>query len=157
MRNIYVTMQEPCRVRTLHSTSFLIRCMIVYYYYFLVSRLQVARRGSLAIGTDASLSVNVSQIYAYVVTLNTTGQVLYRQSNSSSELTRTAATIQSAFTSSGTFTPSFLFISTWLSIGVNSSQNVVRHRHTLILIYTFKTDNIMSTYWCCTNFGTNRF
>ena len=92
-------------------------------------RLQVARRGSLAIGTDASLSVNVSQIYAYVVTLNTTAndsQVLYRQSTSSSELTRTAATIQSAFTSSGTFTPSFLFISTWLSIRVNSSQNVVR-------------------------------
>eukprot|EP00731_Ephydatia_muelleri_P031789 Em0023g296a len=91
------------------------------------SYISVARRGSLAIGTDASLSVNVSQIYAYVVTLNTTannGQVLYRQSNSSSELKRTAATIQSAFTSSGTFTPSFLFISTWLSIGVNSSQNV---------------------------------
>eukprot|EP00731_Ephydatia_muelleri_P037026 Em0380g6a len=91
------------------------------------SYISVARRGSLAIGTDASLSVNVSQIYAYVVTLNTTannGQVLYRQSNSSSELTRTAATIQSAFTSSGTFTPSFLFISTWLSIGVNSSQNM---------------------------------
>eukprot|EP00731_Ephydatia_muelleri_P031707 Em0023g214a len=87
----------------------------------------VARHGSLAIGTDASLSVNVSQIYAYVVTLNTTannGQVLYRQSTSSSELTRTAATIQSAFTSSGTFTPSFLFISTWLSIRVSSSQNV---------------------------------
>eukprot|EP00731_Ephydatia_muelleri_P031717 Em0023g224a len=88
---------------------------------------KVARRGSLAIGTDASLSVNVSQIYAYVVTLNTTAndsQVLYRQSTNSSELTRTAATIQSAFTSSGTFTPSFLFISTWLSIRANSSQNV---------------------------------
>ena len=103
----------------------------VYYTfirsYLHVRPIQVSRDGSLAIGPDSSLSANVSEIYVYVLTISSTsykGQVLYRQSNNSNEFARTAATIQSAFDVSGNFTPSFLFISTWLDTGMNS-QNVV--------------------------------
>ena len=90
-------------------------------------RIQISRDGSLAIGSDSSLSANVSKIYVYVLTISSTsyeGHVLYRQSNNSNEFARTAATIRNAFDLSGNFTPSFLFISTWLDNGMNT-QNVV--------------------------------